>query len=113
MIDSKIILVEGLPGSGKSTTAQFISQCLSDGGIANKWWYEEEEGHPVYMFNDDESMKEVINDLANGDYQKVVNNALEQWRRFSDSLMRIDQVILIDSTFRVFNLDLISNGRTS
>ncbi|WP_018757212.1 hypothetical protein [Paenibacillus terrigena] len=99
MIDTKIILVEGLPGSGKSTTAQFISQCLSDSGIANKWWYEEEEGHPVYMFNDDESMKEVINDLANGDYQKVVNNALEQWRRFSDSLMRIDQVILIDSTF--------------
>jgi thymidylate kinase len=99
MIDTKLILVEGLPGSGKSTTAQFVSKCLSESGIENKWWYEEEKGHPVYLFNSDESMKETIDDLANGNYRNVINKALVQWRVFSDSLQRMEKVILIDSTF--------------
>lgn len=99
MIDTKLILVEGLPGSGKSTTAQFISKCLSESGIENKWWYEEEEGHPVYLFNSDESMKNTIDDLSNGNYRNVINKALVQWRIFSDSLKSKEKVVLVDSTF--------------
>jgi thymidylate kinase len=99
MIDTKLILVEGLPGSGKSTTSQFISKCLSESGIKNKWWYEEEKGHPVYLFNSDELMQETVNDLTNGNYRNVINKALIQWRTFSDSLQSMNKVILVDSTF--------------
>jgi thymidylate kinase len=99
MIDTKLILVEGVPGSGKSTTAQFISKCLSESGIANKWWYEEEKGHPVYLFDSDESMEETIDDLVNGNYRNVIKKALVQWRIFSDSLQSMEKVILVDSTF--------------
>jgi thymidylate kinase len=99
MIDTKLILVEGVPGSGKSTTAQYISKCLSESGIANKWWYEEEKGHPVYLFNTDESMRQTIDDLANGNYKNVINKALVQWRIFSDSLQGKEKVILVDSIF--------------
>jgi thymidylate kinase len=99
LIDTKLILVEGLPGSGKSTTSQYISECLTQSGVKNKWWYEEESGHPVYLFNSEESMQQVISNLNNGNYEMVIKKAIEQWRVFSVSLQNTDKVIVVDSTF--------------
>ncbi|QYR21273.1 hypothetical protein KZ483_26935 [Paenibacillus sp. sptzw28] len=99
MIDTKLVLIEGLPGSGKSTTAQFISRCLSQSGIKNKWWYEEEKGHPVYLFNSEESMQQTIDNLTKGNYEIIIKKALEQWRVFSDSLQNMEEVVIVDSTF--------------
>lgn len=59
METSKLILIEGIPGSGKSTITQAISINLEASGIKHKWWYEEERGHPVYMFHDEPSMEAV------------------------------------------------------
>ena len=99
MIDTRLILVEGLPGSGKSTTAQFIAKCLSDNGIPNKWWYEEEQGHPVYFFNSSEEIQGVINDLSAGKYEDVIDKALKQWEVFCNSLISVEKVLVIDSAF--------------
>ncbi|MBO0992026.1 hypothetical protein [Bacillus sp. SD088] len=49
METTKLIMVEGIPGSGKSTTAQSISKSLDRMGFKHKWWYEEEQGHPAWV----------------------------------------------------------------
>ena len=46
-MDGKLILVEGLPGSGKSSTAQFICDQLQRNGHRARWYYEDETPHPV------------------------------------------------------------------
>ncbi|MFK7692533.1 hypothetical protein [Paenibacillus sp. HJGM_3] len=97
MLDTKLILLEGIPGSGKSTTAQFLARQLHRLGIPHKWWYEEEQGHPVYIFDDPESMLRVVDELAAGHYLSVIEKALHRWRSFSSALQASSEVILIDS----------------
>lgn len=44
---SKLILVEGIPGSGKSTTAQFVSGWLSTMGLQTYLYQEGQSSHPA------------------------------------------------------------------
>ncbi|NOR44359.1 MAG: hypothetical protein GQ534_02145 [Candidatus Delongbacteria bacterium] len=39
---TKLIIVEGIAGSGKSTTAHYIARQLEKNEIKAKWYYEEE-----------------------------------------------------------------------
>jgi len=92
-----LILIEGLPGSGKSTLAHFLTRHLDAIGIANKWWYEEEAGHPLYIFHDAASLQRVLDTLAAGDYRPVIAAALDKWRQFSQSLQKSGIVVILDS----------------
>lgn len=93
---TKLILVEGLPGSGKSTTAHTVARLLADRGVPVRWWYEEEVNHPVYAFRDRTTLQQVVDDLADGEYRRVLATALAQWRRFAVLMQGTDSVVLID-----------------
>jgi thymidylate kinase len=94
---TKLILIEGLPGSGKSTTAHHLSRHLTNTGIPNKWWYEEEKGHPVYIYKDHQSAQNIIKELSEGQYIEVIEKALDQWRDFASYLKKTNETIIIDS----------------
>jgi hypothetical protein len=47
MLATKLILVEGLPGAGKSTTTRHIGSTLQQQGVACRWYLEEEDPHPI------------------------------------------------------------------
>ncbi len=76
MRQTKLILVEGLPGSGKSTTAHALARLLAGRRVPVRWWYEEEINHPVYAFRDRASLRQVVDDLARGEYRRVIAAAL-------------------------------------
>jgi thymidylate kinase len=44
---TKLILIEGLPGSGKSTTTARLGESLTREGQSCKWYSEEYENHPI------------------------------------------------------------------
>ena len=48
-VGSKLILVEGLTGSGKSIMAHFIARQLQYNGIPATWIHEGEDPHPILM----------------------------------------------------------------
>ncbi|MBP1994566.1 hypothetical protein [Paenibacillus eucommiae] len=97
MQNTKLIMVEGLPGSGKSTTAQLISHLLQRRGCSTKWWYEEEQGHPVYVYDDLKSMQKIIDELSCGNYRKVIAMALKRWTEFAASVQSSSDTIIVDS----------------
>jgi hypothetical protein len=52
MIDTKLIMLEGLPGTGKSTNSHFLSMQLALEGKAVKWFHEVARPHPVLFFSE-------------------------------------------------------------
>ncbi|MWC29181.1 hypothetical protein [Paenibacillus sp. MMS18-CY102] len=96
MLNSKLICTEGIPGSGKSSTAQYLSRMLDQLGYPNKWWYEEVVGHPAYVFRDAVSAIGIVNDLRNGNYRDVIAKALKRWEQFAAYVDCSDEIILID-----------------
>jgi len=90
-----LILLEGLPGSG--TTAQALLRALTAHGVAARWWYEEQLGHPVSAFTDPAALRGLLDDLAAGRYRRVVAAALRRWRAFAADLAASAGVVLVDS----------------
>jgi len=48
LIDTRLILVEGITGTGKSTTAQNLFLKLRSQNQRVKWFHEEEKAHPLF-----------------------------------------------------------------
>jgi hypothetical protein len=92
-LSGRLVLVEGFPGTGKSTTAQWIARSLQDAGRPARWIYEEERPHPVcgdYDFRRLRTMaafeteyvgrwRALVEWLATTDYTVVVESAFLQW----------------------------------
>lgn len=64
---SRLILCEGLPGSGKTTTAQQLWLHLEALARPARWWFEHEQGHPVIEFDRARAAQQ-----AGGDEARVV-----------------------------------------
>ena len=52
MIDTRLILLEGLPSTGKTTNAQFLQIQLERNGYKTKWIHEVTRPHPTSFFNE-------------------------------------------------------------
>lgn len=48
MIDTRLILIDGMTGAGKSTTAQRLWLHLERLGVAARWIYEHDTSHPLW-----------------------------------------------------------------
>jgi hypothetical protein len=97
-----LILVEGPPGAGKSSTARHLRDVLSVAGRPVRWWSEEELGHPVYVFRDDAELKECLTDLTAGGYKEVVEAALDRWRAFAEGLCASETAIILDGCLSIY-----------
>jgi thymidylate kinase len=94
---TRVILLEGVPGSGKSTMGQFLAWELAAQGVPHRWWYEEEKAHPLYVFQDPASLEQVLADLAGGKYPQVIAVALDKWRALAADIASSDTIVLLDS----------------
>ena len=52
MIDSQLILLEGMPSTGKTTNARFIHIQLERNNINAKWIHEITNPHPLSFFDE-------------------------------------------------------------
>ena len=85
---TKLILVEGFPGSGKSTTAQWLARQWQLAGRACRWFYEQQPDHPV------------VGIPAGADYktwEEYFAYRRERWMAFRAETARGDALIATES----------------
>jgi hypothetical protein len=87
-LKTKLIFVEGLPGSGKSTTAQFLWMQLQKRGMPCRWYYEEESPHPVALFD-----RSSVHHTAT----EALPDALAKWQSFVTTAVHSDEISIIES----------------
>jgi hypothetical protein len=83
MLDSRLILVEGFPGAGKSTTTEYIGSILQQSGMACRWFLEDDDPHPIACLDFE----------IKGLTQKMV----PLWTRLSQQAMQDPAVTVIES----------------
>src|SRR2546428_440332 len=85
---TKLILVEGFPGSGKSTTAQWRARQWQLAGRTCRWLYEQQPHHPV------------VDIPAGADYktwEEYFAYRRERWMAFTAEAARSDALIVMES----------------
>ena len=83
MIDTKLILIEGQPGSGKSTTAQYLAyQCEMNGNPAR--WYHEQDKQAIVLLD------------AQSEFPEI---RIAQWKAFVSEAEQSETVNILDSRY--------------
>ena len=93
MIDTKLILIEGPPGSGKSTTAQNLAAEISNSGKTCQCFLEWSVDHPIPI-GDDLHLGEVLASAITRETEM-----LYLWRRFARASKSADIVTVMESRF--------------
>jgi len=91
MTHSRLILISGMSGSGKSTTAQRLAQQYQHNNIRHTWLHEEIADHPIRegefeagSLDTDEGMARNIADMY------------ERWSRLADEIAASDSVYVME-----------------
>jgi len=85
MIDTRLIHVDGIPGSGKSTTAQWIALELQKRNIAADWFMDEHRDNPVTAWDA-------------SDIDLFITRILDNWQQFSQALQSSKTVYVLEGS---------------
>ena len=91
MLNTKLILVDGITGSGKSTTAHYIARQMEKNGIKVKWLYEQENKHPLLEIP-------IKKDESNEDHTKrVLVEYPKKWIDFVNKIKDDEYIYIVES----------------
>ena len=90
MINTKIIFVDGLPGSGKPTIAHFLARQMELNDFKVKWIYETIDDHPLEYH-----VKEFKLETYLDEYESAYPDHLE---KFIDQISKDEYTYIIDSS---------------
>jgi thymidylate kinase len=83
MIETQLILIEGFPGSGKTTTTRSLGETLRQRGVACRWFLEEDQPHPI--------------DCTDFATHGLADQMIPLWTRFAEQALQEPVITLIES----------------
>ena len=93
MLDTHLILIEGPPGSGKSTTAELLTAEIAKTGLACQCFQEWHPDHPIAI-GSDLDLEQVVSTAIARD-----GEVLRQWQHFAQSRRESEGVTVMESRF--------------
>ena len=95
MLPSRLIFVDGLPGSGKSTTAQRLSLHLRRQGYPARWIFEHENQHPLFV----ESAVRALREQQPNAAPALFDRALTGYAMLTDRMSAVPpETLLLEGT---------------
>lgn len=97
MPELKLIIVSGMSGTGKSTTAQNISYQYTMNGIEHEWYHEEMENHPIRWVNGGEF---TAGDINTEDGMKLnISDYYSRWKTLIKKMQTNSGIFVMDGCF--------------
>ncbi len=99
MRDTKLILVEGLPGSGKSTTTTYLAELLRQGGATVAAYLEKQPGHPLNVGGELHPSGRTIGDEFFRRYtiESFIDESVRRWQAMVSDAEQEATVNILDS----------------
>jgi thymidylate kinase len=99
MLDTRLIFVEGLPGSGKSTTAQYVATRLQDARLPANLIPEVRPEHPLNVGGPLHPAGRTTGEELFGRYtvEAYVAESLQRWRAFVANAVKDSAINVMDS----------------
>lgn len=95
MIETNLILVDGLPGSGKSAIAQTLWLHLLHHHYDARWFFEHQTSHPIYRLDNLGKLYRTSVKRS----RRIHENALLKWQTLAESLQNTRRITILESTF--------------
>jgi thymidylate kinase len=92
MINTKLILVDGITGSGKSSTAHFIKRQLEKNGLKAVWFYEIQKNHPLHI-----QLDTIENESESEKYLRGMKEFLNIWKNLVAKIKDDDIIYIVES----------------
>lgn len=90
----RLVLIDGITGSGKTTAAQYICDRFNDDEVTAVWYHEEQSDHPLTDADDD---IEAIQTMEKT--HRYLHDFLRRLRGFVASIRNQDRVSIIESYY--------------
>lgn len=99
MRDTHLILLDGLPGSGKTTATAYVAHCLAEAGVAARAYYESDDGHPLNVGGPLHPAGETTGEALFRQYtvESYIAESLSRWRALVAETARSGVVPVLDS----------------
>jgi thymidylate kinase len=94
MLKTNLIFVEGIPGTGKSSTMHLLGLHLSKLGHDVSWHFEGDPNNPAFDYSQWESAYD--QDLSLEEKDRIMHNSLSCWSDLVTPLVNTGKIILLD-----------------
>ncbi|MBN2857214.1 MAG: hypothetical protein JXN63_02325 [Candidatus Delongbacteria bacterium] len=91
MIKTKLILVDGITGSGKSTTTHLLYRHMLRNGVKVKWIYEVESDHPLFELIKTKDETDIEHS------ERAFKEIPEKWVKFVEKIKDDEYVYIVES----------------
>ncbi len=99
MLATNLIVIDGLSGSGKTTTIKWLAQQLEQQGIHAECLFEYDTAHPLWWYEYWDGTDYRTPDFENIPMETFIQNSLANWRGFANRLHGTDQLVIAESVF--------------
>jgi thymidylate kinase len=97
MLETQLILFEGLPGSGKSTQAQWLEVQLKHRGIPAHWHWEGDVNHPLNWFLGEWWLPDFDMMHSFADLPATIQRCLANWERFVQAARESETLAILEN----------------
>lgn len=110
MLNTKLIVVDGLSGSGKSTACQWLELQLRRNGYGARWLYEGDIDHPLHWWTFWDGYEYLPPDFAGITISQFIETSLANWERFAETAQVGETVYVAESVLLLMGVGQLLQG---
>lgn len=95
----QLIVVDGLSGSGKTTTCRWLEQQLHQRQVTPHAIYEADVPHPLHWWHYWDGVHHLAPDFDRVSAAQYMETSLKKWTQFIDDVRQSDEIVVVEGVF--------------